>query len=120
MKTPMGLQPSMAKPIKVRSIRRILDNIETVPHMTMNLGCVGQPLVTATLRKVEVVRRRLDRPGYETVDFQIGGDVSFQNIARMIGTGANMLAGGTFSMSYSISQAVDEVRAIVQNTERAQ
>jgi ribulose-phosphate 3-epimerase len=117
-KTGIALNPGTA----IHNLDYILDDVDMVTVMTVNPGYAGQPLVAATLRKIEDVRHLLDASGHEDVDVQVDGNVSFQNIPAMVSAGASMLVGGSssvFHKEYSIPQAIQEIRTIVQHTERA-
>ncbi len=117
-KAGIGLNPATA----IQTLEYVLDTIDMVVVMTVNPGFVGQKLVSATLKKIKDVRQMLDESGHADVDVQVDGNVSFQNIPLMVAAGATMLVGGTssiFHKDYSISQAVNEVRNILQNTESA-
>ncbi|MCL2661215.1 MAG: ribulose-phosphate 3-epimerase [Acidobacteriaceae bacterium] len=101
----------------------VLDELDMVVVMTVNPGFVGQKLIPATIQKIQDVRRRLDNTGHENVDIQVDGNVSFANIPAMVAAGANMLVGGTssvFHKDYTIPQAVNAVKTILQKIETAQ
>ncbi len=115
----IALNPGTA----IQNLDYILDDVDMVTVMTVNPGYAGQPLVAATLRKIEDVSRLLRETGHESVEIQVDGNVSFGNIPAMVRAGATMLVGGTssiFHKDFAISQAIHEVRTIVQNTERTQ
>ncbi len=101
----------------------ILDDIEMVTVMTVNPGAVGQRLIPAMVRKIGDVRRLLDSSGHEDVVIQVDGNVSFANIPAMVAEGASMLVGGTssiFHKDYSIPDAINAVRKLVETSGRAQ
>lgn len=115
----VALNPGTA----IHHLDYILDNLDMVTVMTVNPGYAGQPLVASAMRKIRDVRRMLDDSGHEAVDIQVDGNVSFDNIPAMVSAGASMLVGGTssvFHKDHSISEAIHEVRALAQQTERAQ
>lgn len=120
-----GAKPGVAlnPGTSIHQLDYILDNLDMVTVMTVNPGYAGQPLVASAMRKIRDVRRMLDESGREDADIQVDGNVSFTNIPAMVRAGASMLVGGTssvFHKDHSISEAVHEVRALVQQTERAQ
>jgi pentose-5-phosphate-3-epimerase len=62
------------------------------------------------------VRKLIDAEGYTHIQLEADGNVSFQNIATMIKSGATMLVGGTssvFCKQYSIREAIAVVRSLV-------
>lgn len=118
-KTGLALNPGTS----IHHLDYILDDIDMVTVMTVNPGYAGQPLVAATMNKIEDVRHLLDHTGHEHVDIQVDGNVSFKNIPTMVGAGANMLVGGTssvFHKDFSIPDAVRQIRSVVEHPERAQ
>lgn len=118
-KTGLALNPGTS----LQSLDYVLDDVDMVTVMTVNPGYAGQSLVAATMRKIEDVRKMLEDSGHAAVDIQVDGNVSFKNIPAMVSAGASMLVGGTssvFHKDYSISQAVHEIRTIVEQIERAQ
>jgi ribulose-phosphate 3-epimerase len=99
----------------------ILDDLEMVTVMTVNPGASGQRLIPSMLRKIADVRGRLDAAGYEHIDLEVDGNVSFAHIPEMVRAGATMLVGGTssiFHREYSIPEAVNAVRNLVTTLER--
>jgi ribulose-phosphate 3-epimerase len=105
------------------ALNYILDDIEMVTVMTVNPGAVGQRLIPAMVRKIGDVRRLLDSSGHEDVVIQVDGNVSFANIPAMVAEGASMLVGGTssiFHKDYSIPDAINAVRKLVETSGRPQ
>ena len=65
--------------------------------MTVNPGYAGQKLLPFCLEKITECRRLLEECGSEA-DLQVDGNVSWENIPRMVGAGANILVAGTSSL----------------------
>jgi len=100
----------------VSALQYILDDIDLITVMTVNPGFAGQVLIPATIRKLADVRKLIDAEGYTHIQLEADGNVSFQNIATMIKSGATMLVGGTssvFCKQYSIREAIAVVRSLV-------
>ena len=100
----------------------ILDDVDMVTVMTVNPGFAGQALVSATMKKIADLRGKLQQTGHGNVEIQVDGNVSFQNISAMVDAGATMLVGGTssiFHKDFTIPQAVEAVRNILNTPERA-
>lgn len=109
-----GIALNPATPIS--HLNYILDDIDLINVMTVNPGFAGQTLIPATLRKVEDVRQLIDSAGYDHIEVQVDGNVSFANIPTMLQNGATMLVGGSssiFDKQYSITQAVAAIRDLV-------
>lgn len=118
-KTGIALNPGTT----IHDLDYILDDVDVVTVMTVNPGYAGQSLVASTMRKIQDVRKMLNDSGHDAVEVQVDGNVSFKNIPAMVNAGASMLVGGTssvFHKDHSISQAIHEIRTILQYVERAQ
>jgi ribulose-phosphate 3-epimerase len=115
-----GIALNPATPVS--ALNYILDDVDMVTVMTVNPGFAGQALVPATLRKLADIRRLIDAEGYSHIELEVDGNVSFENIPRMVASGATMLVGGTssiFSKNSTIREAVSTVRGLVEaNTVR--
>lgn len=110
-----GIALNPATPVS--ALNYILDDVDLITVMTVNPGFAGQALVPATLRKLADVRKLIDDEGYGHIELEVDGNVSFQNIPRMVASGATMLVGGTssvFSKDFTIREAVATVRGLVE------
>lgn len=85
-----------ATPINV--LDAVIDDIDAVLVMTVNPGFAGQKLVAATLKKINRLREYLDKGGYEHVEIEVDGNVSFENAKLMNAAGANIFVAGTSSV----------------------
>ncbi|MBR4761966.1 MAG: ribulose-phosphate 3-epimerase [Clostridia bacterium] len=97
-------------------LENVLDDIDGVLVMTVNPGFAGQKLVPSTLKKIEKLRKYLDANGYENIEIEVDGNVSFENADLMNRAGANIFVGGTssvFSKEATISENVAKLRRIL-------
>jgi ribulose-phosphate 3-epimerase len=111
-----GIALNPATPVS--ALNYILDDVDMVTVMTVNPGFAGQALIPATLRKLADIRRLIDAEGYSHIELEVDGNVSFENIPRMVASGATMLVGGTssiFSKNSTIREAVSRVRGLVES-----
>ena len=76
----------------------VLDDIDAVLIMTVNPGFAGQKLVGSTLSKIKKLRKHLDKNGYQDIEIQVDGNVSFENAKLMSEAGANIFVAGTSSI----------------------
>ena len=76
----------------------VLDDIDAVLIMTVNPGFAGQKLVGSTLSKIKKLREHLDKNGYQDIEIQVDGNVSFENAKLMSEAGANIFVAGTSSI----------------------
>lgn len=79
----------------------LLDSIDGVLIMTVNPGFAGQAMVPSALEKITATRAYLDEKGYENVDIEVDGNVSFENAKKMRAAGANIFVGGSSSVFYA-------------------
>jgi len=95
----------------LNTLEYILPDLDFVLIMTVNPGFAGQVLVPATLEKIANLRKMLDEKGID-IDIQVDGNVSFENIPKMLKAGATMLVGGTSSLfvkNMGIAESVQKV-----------
>jgi len=81
----------------VEQFRHLLPLVDQVLVMTVSPGYAGQKLVPHTLDKVSEVRDFLTANKIKA-DIEVDGNVSWQNIPRMVAAGANILVAGTSSL----------------------
>ena len=76
----------------------------------------GQKLVKSTLKKIEVLREYLDKNGYEHIEIEVDGNVSFENATLMSTAGANIFVAGTssvFEKSNSLEDNIKKFRSVI-------
>jgi len=111
-----GIAFNPATPLN--NLNYILEDIDMVVIMTVNPGFVGQKLIPVTLQKIMDTKKMLESYGYNNVEIQVDGNVSFINIPLMVNAGATMLVGGTssiFDKQYTITEAVLKIRKLINN-----
>lgn len=87
----------------------VLDRLDFVLIMTVNPGFAGQKVVPATLRKIEECRAFLDKHASQ-LPIEVDGNVSFENIPKMVSAGADVLVGGTSSVFQKSGSRLDNVQ----------
>lgn len=103
-----------ATPIYV--LENVLDDIDCVLVMTVNPGFAGQKLVKSTLTKIRALREFLDKNGYEDIEIEVDGNVSFENAKLMNEAGANIFVAGTssfFSKENDIHENISKLKNIL-------
>lgn len=104
-----------ATPVSV--LECILGDIDAVLVMTVNPGFAGQKLIPSTLKKISQLRKYLDENGYEKIEIEVDGNVSFENARLMSDAGANIFVAGTssiFKTGQSIEDNTKMLRASVE------
>ncbi|MCL2838870.1 MAG: ribulose-phosphate 3-epimerase [Oscillospiraceae bacterium] len=93
-KTMLALNP--ATPLCV--LEDVLPDLDAVLIMTVNPGFAGQKIVPQTLDKIKRCKKLLNERGYEHVEIEADGNVSFENAAKMRAAGADIFVAGTSSI----------------------
>ncbi len=97
-------------------LETILEDIDAVLVMTVNPGFAGQKLVKSTLKKIADLRAYLDENGFENVEIEVDGNVSFENARLMSKAGGNIFVAGTssmFSKDFSLEYGATKLRESV-------
>lgn len=89
-KAGVSLNPST--PIEV--IDYVLEDIDLVLVMTVNPGFGGQSFISSQLRKIEELRRRIDRIG-KPIDLEVDGGINVETAKLAASAGADVLVAGT-------------------------
>jgi ribulose-phosphate 3-epimerase len=71
-----------------------LESCDLALVMTIDPGFGGQKLIPSTLRKVEQIRREIERQGLET-EVEVDGGVDASNARACVDAGADVLVAGT-------------------------
>lgn len=106
-----GIALNPATPLN--TLEYILPDLDFVLIMTVNPGFAGQALIPATLEKISNLRTMLNEKGLN-IDIQVDGNVSFENIPKMVNAGATMLVGGTSSLFMKNTALDESIRKIFE------
>lgn len=112
-----GIALNPATPINV--LENILPDIDCVLIMTVNPGYAGQNLIPQTIEKIRKTRIFLDNNGFENVEIEVDGNVSFKNTVLMHNAGANIFVAGSSSIFYdrnNIKSGIKQFREILLQT----
>jgi ribulose-phosphate 3-epimerase len=74
----------------------LIDDIDLVLIMSVNPGFGGQSFIPAQLRKIEAVRKMVDKSGREIL-IEVDGGVDVGTIKSCVDAGADVLVAGTAS-----------------------
>jgi ribulose-phosphate 3-epimerase len=104
----LGAHPAVAvsPATSVETVKHLLPQAEMVCVMTVNPGYAGQKLIPQTLGKIEELTRFAEIEGLDA-DIEVDGNVSWENIPKMLDAGANVLVAGT-SCIYDGKQGLKE------------
>jgi ribulose-phosphate 3-epimerase len=87
-----GISLNPATPAKM--LDYILEEIDLVLVMSVNPGFGGQSFIESQLRKIDSIRKMIDKLG-KAIDLQVDGGVDAVTAPRVIAAGANVLVAGT-------------------------
>ena len=76
------------------SIEYVLGDVAQVLLMSVNPGFGGQKFIPSTLAKIATLRRMIDERGL-TVDIEVDGGISVDNIGEVCAAGANVIVSGS-------------------------
>jgi ribulose-phosphate 3-epimerase len=72
----------------------LLDDIDLVLIMSVNPGFGGQSFIDSQLRKIEAVRKMIDKTGRD-IRLEVDGGIDMETAVRAIAAGADVLVAGT-------------------------
>jgi ribulose-phosphate 3-epimerase len=89
----IAIDPAMP----VAAVAEMLPYVSLVCVMTVNPGYAGQKLVPTTLAKVQELAELVKARGLD-LEIEVDGNVSWDNIPRMVQAGAQVLVAGSSSL----------------------
>jgi ribulose-phosphate 3-epimerase len=87
-----GVSLNPATPAKM--LDYVIDDIDLVLVMSVNPGFGGQSFIASQLRKIEAIRKMIDKTG-RTIDLEVDGGIDPVTAAQAIAAGADVLVAGT-------------------------
>ena len=87
-----GISLNPATPAKV--LDYVLEEVDLVLVMSVNPGFGGQGFIESQLRKIEAIRKRIDKEGL-AVDLEVDGGIDAGTARLAIDAGADALVAGT-------------------------
>ena len=104
-----GIVLNPATPAKM--LDYLLEEIDLVLVMSVNPGFGGQSFIESQLRKVEAIRKQIDKLG-KAIDLPVDGGVDQSNAARVIAAGADALVAGTATFKGGPDAYAANIRAL--------
>lgn len=89
-----GVSLNPATPAKM--LDYLIDDIDLVLVMSVNPGFGGQSFIESQLRKIEAIRKMIDKTG-RPIDLEVDGGIDVNTAPRAIAAGATVLVAGTAS-----------------------
>ncbi len=94
-----------------KALDYLLEEVDLVLIMSVNPGFGGQSFIESSLRKIESVRKMIDKAGL-TVDLEVDGGIDRETAPRAIAAGADALVAGTATFRGGPSAYADNIRAL--------
>ena len=104
-----GVSLNPATPAKM--LDYLIDEIDLVLVMSVNPGFGGQSFIESQLRKIEAIRKMIDKTGRD-IALQVDGGVTRETAPRIIAAGADVLVAGTATFKGGAAAYADNIRAL--------
>lgn len=104
-----GIVLNPATPAKM--IDYLIDDVDLVLIMSVNPGFGGQSFIDSQLRKIEAVRKMIDKTGRD-IALEVDGGITPQTAPHAINAGADTLVAGTASFVGGPGQYATNIQAL--------
>ncbi len=104
-----GVSLNPATPAKM--LDYVLEEVDLVLVMSVNPGFGGQSFISSQLRKIEAIRKRIDREGLN-VDLEVDGGIDRETARQAIDAGADVLVAGTATFRGGRDRYAANIRAL--------
>jgi ribulose-phosphate 3-epimerase len=104
-----GVSLNPATPAKL--LDYVLEEVDLVLVMSVNPGFGGQKFIESQLRKIEAIRKQIDKIGKQ-IDLEVDGGIDQSNCRRVIEAGADALVAGTATFKGGPVAYAENIRAL--------
>ena len=104
-----GISLNPATPAKV--LDYLIDEIDLVLVMSVNPGFGGQSFITSQLRKIEALRKMIDKTG-RLIHLEVDGGVDAQIARQCVDAGADVLVAGTAAFRGGADHYADNIATL--------
>jgi len=104
-----GVALNPATPAKM--LDYVLEDVDLVLVMSVNPGFGGQSFITSQLRKIEALRKSIDKLG-KPIELEVDGGIDRETSRLAIAAGATALVAGTATFRGGPSAYADNIRAL--------
>ena len=94
----------------------IIEDIDVILVMSVNPGFMGQELVPQTIGKIEKIKERIVDMNLD-IKISVDGNVNYENIPKMVSSGADILVGGSsglFRSDIDLDDSIKRLRECIQ------
>ena len=89
----------------------LLEEVDLVLVMSVNPGFGGQSFIPSALRKIEAIRKMIDKQGLD-VDLEVDGGIDRETAPQVIAAGADALVAGTATFRGGPDAYAANIRAL--------
>lgn len=104
--------------LPLAAVQEILPHVSLVCIMTVNPGYAGQALIPEALKKIRALADLVQRGGLD-IQIEVDGNVSWENVPKMVDAGAEVLVAGSSSLFEKGSDLRENIRRMRQMIGRA-
>ena len=94
-----------------KMLEYLIDDVDLILVMSVNPGFGGQSFIENQLRKIEAIRKMIDKSGRD-IRLQVDGGIDFTTAPRAIEAGADVLVAGTATFRGGPSAYADNIRKL--------
>jgi len=94
-------------------LEEVLPDLDGILIMSVNPGFAGQKMVPQSIEKVRRCKQMLLERGYDKIEIEVDGNVSFENAKLLRKAGADIFVGGSsgvFVKGMSFDEAIAKLR----------
>ena len=89
----------------------LIEEVDLILVMSVNPGFGGQSFIESQLRKIEAIRKMIDKTG-KAIALQVDGGIDFHTAPRAIAAGADVLVAGTATFKGGPGAYADNIRRL--------
>ena len=89
----------------------LIDDVDLILVMSVNPGFGGQSFIENQLRKIEAIRKMIDKSGRD-IRLQVDGGIDFTTAPKAIAAGADVLVAGTATFRGGPAAYADNIRKL--------
>ena len=89
----------------------LIDDVDLILVMSVNPGFGGQSFIPSQLRKIEAIRKMIEKSGRD-IRLQVDGGIDLITAPQAIAAGADVLVAGTATFRGGPSAYADNIRAL--------
>lgn len=93
------------------ALEYVMDKVDLILLMTVNPGFGGQKFITSQLKKIESVRRMIEKTGRD-IYLQVDGGINKDIAKQVIAAGANVLVAGSAVFTGDATKYADNIKAL--------